>query len=106
LVRELSDKMFCDFDVCIVMSDDFEFRYKYEYRHKLISAQIGKVIWILAMNFQNPRWKPCSWLHISSLRFIHYSDSPFNIQASSPVLGYILINIVLVTARSDTNSLD
>ena len=25
--------------------------------------------------------------------FIHYSDSPFNIRASSPELGYILIYV-------------
>ena len=44
------------------------------------SAQFGKDIWILAMNFRTPQWKPCTWLHISSSLFIHYSDSPFNKQ--------------------------
>jgi hypothetical protein len=53
-------------------------------RHKLIPAQFGKVIWILAMNLRTPRWKPLTWLHISSSLFIHYSDSPpLNIRAST-----------------------
>jgi hypothetical protein len=74
---------------------------KYECRHKLISAQFGKVIWILAMNFRTPRWKPRTWLHISSSLFTHYSDSPFNRRDSSPGLGYIWFTLDTVTSRSD-----
>jgi hypothetical protein len=66
---------------------------KYECRNKLIPAQFRKVIWILAMNFRTPQWKLRTWLPISSSLFIHYSDSPFNIRASSPGLGYILIDV-------------
>jgi hypothetical protein len=53
----------------------------------------GKQPWILAMNFRTPRWKPRTWLHISSSLFIHYSDSSLNIRDSSPGLGYILIDV-------------
>jgi hypothetical protein len=48
---------------------------------------------ILCNEFPNPTAKTRTWLYISSSLFIHYSDSPFDIRASSPGLGYILIYV-------------
>ena len=81
-VRELSDKIFDDFDfgsdICIVISDGCPTTLSsvglgntYECRHKLISAQLGKVIWILAMKFPNPTVKNPALDYIFPVHFLY-----------------------------------
>jgi hypothetical protein len=74
-VREPPDKMFDDFefgsDMCIVMS-----------------------VWLGNKCESEPHGEnPALDYTFPVLLFIHYSGSPFNIRASSPGLGYILIYI-------------
>jgi hypothetical protein len=64
---------------------------KYECRHKLISAQFGKVIRIVAMNFRTPWWKPRTslqhFLYITLILHLTYEPLVLN-----PV-GYSLIYV-------------
>jgi hypothetical protein len=67
-----------------------------KYMQCKVQTQINiSTIWKSNLNlgneFPNPTGK--TWVHISSSLFIHYSDFPFNIRASSPGLGYILIYV-------------
>jgi hypothetical protein len=58
------------------------------------------------MHFRSPRWKSRTWSHISSSLFIYCPDFLFNIRASSPGLGYILIYRVRTKLESPWMSLN
>jgi hypothetical protein len=75
--------------LCIVMSDDFESDIMYceirGYPMTLSSVWLGN-----KYECRHKKPRTCR-LHISSSLFIHYSDSSFNIRASCPGVGCILI---------------